>query len=132
VLGVAGKRLIVSGEVISALDVSSGRVEWNWPESDRAGIRGMGRGVIAGNEIFWPTRNEILVIDPKTGGQTRPPISLSPLAGGANLAVSHGRLVVAGYDKLMVLEPPSGAAPKPTEAARTGRLSNSAIFKAAY
>ena len=99
-------------------------MNWIWPESDRAGIRGMGRGVIAGNEIFWPTRNEIFVIDPKTGAQTRPPISLSPLAGGANLVASQGRLIVAGYDKLMVLGPPSGAAPKPVDAARTGRLSD--------
>jgi outer membrane protein assembly factor BamB len=131
-LGVAGKHLIASGEMISALDISSGHVDWTWPESDRAGIRGMGRGVVAGNEIFWPTRSEILVIDAKTGGQTRPPISLSPLAGGANLAVSQGRLVVAGYDKLMVFGSPSGAAPKSVDAARTGRLNSSAAVSSTY
>ena len=48
-----------------------GHVDWAWPESEHAGIRGMGRGVVAGNEIFWPTRTEIYVIDPKTGAQTR-------------------------------------------------------------
>jgi hypothetical protein len=131
-LGVAGKHLIVSGNVISGLDISSGHVVWTWPENDRAGIRGMGRGVIAGNEILWPTRNEILVIDPQTGGQTRPPISLSPLAGGANLAISQGRLVVAGYDKLMVWGPPTSVAPKPVDAARTGRLNNPAAVNSTY
>ncbi len=131
-LGVVGKQLIASGERLASLDVSSGHINWTWPESDRAGIRGMGRGVLAGSEIFWPTRTEILVIDPKTGSQTRPPISLSPLAGGANLAASHGRLVVAGYDKLMVLGPPSDVAPKPVDAARTGRLSHAAVDRPPY
>jgi outer membrane protein assembly factor BamB len=131
-LGVIGKHLIASGERIAALDISSGRVNWTWPESDRAGIRGMGRGVIAGSDIFWPTRNEILVLDPKTGTQTRPPISLSPLAGGANLVASQGRLIVAGYDKLMVLGPPSGVVPKPVDAARTGRRSNPSAGRSTY
>lgn len=131
-LGVVGKHLIASGERIASLDISSGHVDWVWPESDRAGIRGIGRGVIAGNEIFWPTRSEIIVIDPKTGAQTRPPISLSPLASGANLVASQGRLIVAGYDKLMVLGPPIGAAPKPVDAARTGRRSDPAAGGSTY
>jgi outer membrane protein assembly factor BamB len=131
-LGISGKHLIVSGDVISGMDTSSGNVVWTWPESDRAGIRGMGRGIIAGNEIFWPTRNEILVIDPQTGGQTRPPISLSSLAGGANLAISQGRLIVAGYDKLMVFGPPTSVVPKPVDAARTGRLNNPAAVNSTY
>jgi hypothetical protein len=128
-LGVVGKHLIASGERIAALDISSGRVEWAWPESDRAGIRGMGRGVLCGSEIFWPTRDEIFVIDPNTGAQTRTPISLSPLVGGANLVASQGRVIVAGFDKLMVLGPPAAQAPKPVDAARTGRLSNLAANK---
>jgi hypothetical protein len=131
-LGVVGKHLIASGERIASLDISSGHVDWIWPDSDRAGIRGMGRGVVAGNEIFWPTRNEILVIDPKTGAQTRSPISLSPLAGGANLVATQGRLIIAGYDKLMVLGPPRGAAPEPVDAARTGRRSDRLAGKTTY
>ncbi len=134
-LGVVGKHLIVAGEGIASLDISSGHVGWTWPDSDRAGIRGMGRGVIAGNEVFWPTRSEIYVIDPKTGAQTRAPINLVPLTGGANLAVSRGRLIVAGYDKLTVLGPPGAVTPKSAEAAkvpgaaRTGRLSGQTEVK---
>jgi outer membrane protein assembly factor BamB len=131
-LGVFGEHLIASGERIAALDISSGHVEWAWPESDRAGIRGMGRGVVAGNEIFWPTRTEIIAIDPKTGAQSRPPISLSPLVGGANLVASQGRLIVAGYDKLFMLGPPNAAAPKPVDAARTGRRDNPAAGKSTF
>jgi outer membrane protein assembly factor BamB len=121
-LGVVGKQLIASGERISSLDTSSGRINWTWPESDRAGVRGMGRGLIAGNEVFWPTRTAIYTLDPKNGSQTRSPISLAPLSGGANLAASRGRLVVAGYDKLMVLGPPSTDSTWMTEAERTGAL----------
>lgn len=116
-LGVVGKRLIVSGDRVSSLSVLSGDVHWSWPESDRAGIRGMGRGVIAGNEIFWPTRNQIYVVGPNSGAQTRSPIDLAPLIGGANLAAAEGRLIVAGYDKLFVLAPVQVLEPKTAERA---------------
>jgi outer membrane protein assembly factor BamB len=134
VLGVSGRNLIVSGKRIAAVDVLSGRINWAWPESEQAGIRGMGRGVIAGNEIFWPTRNEIYALDPKSGAQTRSPISLKPLEGGANLAASQGRLVVAGYDELLLLAPAESAAPKSPESAdatvpKTGRVTDRASRK---
>ncbi len=128
-LGVVGTHLVVSGNRLAALDIASGRPEWIWPESEHAGIRGMGRGVVARNEIFWPTRNEIYVVDPNSGAQTRPPLSLAPLTGGANLAVSKGRLIAAGYDKLMVFGPPKAAPAGPAQSPnaqasdRTSRLS---------
>ena len=131
-LAVVGKHLIASGERIAALDISSGHIDWGWPESDRAGIRGMGRGVVAGGEVFWPTRSEIFAFNLTTGAQTRSPISLSPLAGGANLIASQGQLIIAGYDKLMVLGPPSVQAPKPVDAARTGRRDDVAAGKSTY
>jgi hypothetical protein len=134
-LGVVGNKLIVGGDWIASVDLPSGKTDWIWPESDRAGIRGMGRGVVAGNEIFWPSRNEIYVLDVKTGGQTRPPIKLAPLSGGANLVAVQGRLIVAGYDQLFVLGPPDSRAPEPPERAgaqaapRTGRLNDQSDLK---
>jgi outer membrane protein assembly factor BamB len=119
-LGVAHSRLIVSGHSLAALDFATGDIKWLWPESTSAGIRGMGRGVVAGNEVFWPTRNEIYAIDIETGAQTRPPINLSPLEGGANLAVAEGRLVVAGYDKLFVLGPPGATTPTAKQSKNDG------------
>ena len=88
-LGVVGKHLIASGERIASLDISSGKLDWAWPESEHAGIRGMGRGVIAGNEIFWPTRNEIFVVDPKTGGSNPGAHEFGASWGGASLAASQ-------------------------------------------
>jgi outer membrane protein assembly factor BamB len=105
-LAVRGADLIVSGNRLAALDAASGRVNWVWPESEHAGIRGIGRGVVAGNEVFWPTRDAIYVVEAKSGGQTRSPISLAPESCGANVIVAEGRLVVAGYDKLMVFGSP--------------------------
>jgi outer membrane protein assembly factor BamB len=111
-IGVAGEKLIVSGNRLSALDLSSGKIAWTWPESETAGIRGMGLGLIAGNEILWPTRHEIYVINSATGARTRPPISLSEVSdSGANLAIWDGKLIVAGYDKLLAFGNPSFATP---------------------
>ena len=130
VLGVVGQRLIVSGNRLASLDLRSGQTAWIWPESNTAGIRGMGRGLIAGNEVFWPTRTEIYVLDPESGARTRSPISLTPVSDcGANLAAAGGRLVVAGYDRLLAFGPPAAAsdAKQPNnlgDAVRTGRVSD--------
>jgi hypothetical protein len=71
----------------------------------------MGRGVVAGDEVFWPTRNKIYAIHAVTGGRTRPPIDLGPVSDcGANLAAGQGRLIVAGVDTLMAF---GAALPQP-------------------
>jgi cellulose synthase operon protein C len=107
-LGVAGENLVVCGNRLASLDIGSGKVKWTWPESEQAGIRGMGCGLVAGNEIFWPTRHEIYAIDATTGARTRPPIDIRAVSDcGANLAVSRGRLIVAGHEKIMAYGPPS-------------------------
>lgn len=107
-LGVVGDNLVVSGNRLAALDVGTGELQFNWPESETAGIRGMGRGIIAGDEVFWPTRSEIYVVDGASGAQRRPPIRIGEISNcGANLAAARGRLIVAGYDKIMVWGPAS-------------------------
>jgi outer membrane protein assembly factor BamB len=112
-LGVVRQNLIVSGNRLSAINVRSGTLKFVWPESEQAGIRGMGRGVVAGDEVFWPTRHEIYVIHAMTGAQSRNPIRLGSLSdSGANLAAAPGRLIVAGHDKLMAFGPALAAPPK--------------------
>jgi hypothetical protein len=101
-LGVVRDNLIVSGNRLAALDVRSGELQFVWPESEHAGIRGMGRGVVAGDEVFWPTRNEIYAIHGVTGARSRSPIPLGAISDcGANLAAANGRLIVAGHERLM-------------------------------
>jgi hypothetical protein len=122
-LGVSDQTLVVGGNRLRAVDLRSGKTRWVWPESEHAGIRGMGRGVVAGAEIFWPTRREIYAVDVATGTRTRAPISLQLLGnGGANLAVGGGRLIAAGADKLMVFGPSAAGPPAATD--QQAQLSN--------
>jgi outer membrane protein assembly factor BamB len=116
-LGVVRRNLIVGGNRLAALDVLSGKMKFVWPESEQAGIRGMGRGVVAGDEVFWPTRHEIYVIHAMTGGQSRNPIQIGSITDkGANLAAAQGRLIVAGPDRLMAFGPAIPIPPKQTTA----------------
>ena len=66
--------------------------------------KGYGRGLLAGDKIYWPTRTEIHVLDQATGLRTEPPIKLqeSFQETGGNLAVGDGYLIVAQADKLVV------------------------------
>jgi hypothetical protein len=105
-LGVVDGNLIASGNRLAAVDGRTGRVQFVWPESETAGIRGFGRGMIAGSEVFWPSRDKIYVVDAKTGQQTRKPIDMIAYTKcGANLLAADGYLLLASHDELMALGP---------------------------
>ena len=55
-------------------------------------------------EIYWPTRNEIHILDQATGLRADPSIKLqeSYQTTGGNLAVGDGYLIVAQADALVV------------------------------
>jgi outer membrane protein assembly factor BamB len=115
-LGVAEETLIAGGKRIWGLNVQTGQRRFAWPERDNTRIRGAGRGLVAGPEVFWPARGEVHVLNAMTGRPTRPPIDLSPVGiEGANLVAGEGYLVAAGYEKMMAFAPPPkeplGAAP---------------------
>lgn len=103
-LGVSRGRLIATGNRVWSLDVKTGKVLAYWPEGG-AGFPGYGRGVLAGDAIYWPTRDTIHVLDLATGLKSdRGPIALQQAfgTGGGNLAVGDGYLVVAQEDALVV------------------------------
>jgi outer membrane protein assembly factor BamB len=103
-LGVVEGILIAGGNRLASVDAGSGRVRFIWPESEKAGIRGFGRGVVAGHEVFWPTRDKIYVLDAVTGQQTRNPIDIAAYTNcGANLVAAEGYLLLATHDQLMAL-----------------------------
>jgi len=103
-LGVVKQNLAVSGNRLWVLDIRSGRERFAWPESEHAGIRGMGRGVIAGDEIFWPARDAIYVLHALTGQRTRSPLKPRGINyRGANLAVAHNHLLLATHENLIAL-----------------------------
>jgi hypothetical protein len=109
-LGVVRQNLVVTGNRFWTVDVRSGTTKLAWPASELAGIRGIGRGLIAGEEVFWPTRHDIYVLHAVTGQRTRPPISLKNISdAGANLAAGNGRLIIASQNKLIALAAPTSS-----------------------
>ncbi len=95
-------QLIVSGNSLRALDVATGRETWKILASDPT-ERGYGRGVLAGDVVFWPTREAIQIVETATGQPRRNlPLNTPDSAEtGGNLTIAGGMLVVAQADKLV-------------------------------
>ena len=70
VLGVAKGRLVATGNRVLLFDVKTGKLLHAWPDSGKA-LDGYGRGLLAGDMIYWPTQNEIQVLDQRTGLRRR-------------------------------------------------------------
>jgi outer membrane protein assembly factor BamB len=105
-LGVTDGSLISSGRQLWAVDARSGRVRFAWPESENAGVRGFGRGFIAGREVFWPTRDRVYAFEITTGQPSREPIDISPFTTvGANLIAAEDCLLLVAPDRMMALGP---------------------------
>jgi outer membrane protein assembly factor BamB len=106
-LGVVDDLLIASGRRLWGLNVRTGRprdagVSFQTPPGD---VQHVGRGVIAGREVFWPVGGKIYVADAGTGAQTRAPIDIAAIGeDGANLIAGEGYIVAAGYDRIMAYE----------------------------
>jgi outer membrane protein assembly factor BamB len=98
-LGVVDGTLVATGKRLWLLDLRTGQSQWTWPESVGAGVAGCGRGCIAGDELFWPTRDKIYVFDLATRQQSRVPIELEPSLAG------QGSVVVANRDHLIIATP---------------------------
>jgi outer membrane protein assembly factor BamB len=114
-LGVTSSQLIASGECLYWIDVETGRLQGRFPGAfhaapghARPSPRGYGRGLLAGNEIYWPTRDAIYVFDQRTvktdwGWQPRLVRRIELAARGAtggNLLLQDGILVIAAADSL--------------------------------
>ncbi len=111
-LGVARGSVAISGDSLLALDLETGRPRFQWPDTQHAGLRGYGQGCLAGEEVFWPTRNTIYAFNLARGELSRPPIDITSLTSeGANLAAAHGCLIVAGTKEMNVWAPYQAAAP---------------------
>ncbi len=103
-LGVAKDRLIATGNRVLIFDVKKGTLLHAWPDAGKS-LEGYGRGLLAGDLIYWPTQNEIQVLDQRTGLRALPPIRLLEnfhVKGGGNLVAGDGYLIVAQADGLVV------------------------------
>ena len=102
-LGVAKGRLVATGNRVLLFDVKTGKLLHAWPDSGKS-LEGYGRGLLAGDMIYWPTQNEIQVLDQRTGLRAEPPIKLLETyhTKGGNLVAGDGYLIVAQADGLVV------------------------------
>lgn len=106
VLGVAKGNLIVTGNRVWGIDVATGKVRWYWPENP---VRGYGRGVLAGDFVYWPTKTEIHVLDQRTGRKAQPSVELYNrlrLKAG-NLVLGGDHLILAQSNRVLALVPHS-------------------------
>jgi len=101
-LGVAGKHLIAAGDVLRSIDIDSGRVEWVDGRADPEAATA-GRGLLAGDVVYWPRREEIRLVEISSGRVIRQ-INLREqhgLVGGGNLSIAGGMLLLAQSDRLV-------------------------------
>lgn len=132
-LGVRGDQLIASGNRLWWLDIHTGKVVRRWPESDKGGPHGYGRGILAGGELYWPTRDRIYIFDSVRGQQIEEPISLAihGVAGG-NLLIIRDFFLIAGSEQLYGISqrarqfrPPQ---PEVTDRSKSNTSFRSAVF----
>jgi hypothetical protein len=110
-LGVGEGRLLASGDYLYWFDVNTGQLVGQFPGGRRAigphvgpSPRGFGRGILAGSQVYWPTRNCLYVFDQRYPVPVRQPIELTTLgAVGGNLVAAEGSLIIVGANRLMVL-----------------------------
>jgi outer membrane protein assembly factor BamB/tetratricopeptide (TPR) repeat protein len=102
-LGVAKGWLVATGNRVVLFDVKTGELKHAWPDSGKA-LDGYGRGLLAGDKIYWPTQNEIQVLDQRSGLLADPPIKLQDTyrSKGGNLVAGDGYLIVAQADGMVV------------------------------
>jgi outer membrane protein assembly factor BamB len=94
--------LVVSGQRLLGLNLDSGKQLWTVGFEDPPGF-GAGRGLLAGEFAYWPTREDLFVVHIASGTPTRrfPIKKALNLAGGGNLALSKSRLLFAGSDRIV-------------------------------
>jgi hypothetical protein len=64
-------------------------------------LGGFGRGILAGEEVYWPTRDRLYVFHQRHMRLTRQPVDLACMGlTGGNLVVSRGVLLIAGANQL--------------------------------
>lgn len=98
-----GARLLASGHSLWTFDLEDGGLGWRMTQSEPE-ERGYGQGLLAGEALFWPTREFLYQLDPQTGVlQRKIALRTSDSAHyGGNLAVANGLLLIAEPDCISV------------------------------
>lgn len=105
VLGVGQGRVIVSGQSLWGLDLSTGAMIWGSPHHDPE-YDGFGRGLLVADTVWWPRRHVIEIRSQVTGRPLRQPINLTHRgACSGNLLMRNGVLVITSRDHVTVFAP---------------------------
>ena len=110
-LGIGHGSLIATGRNVWWFNVRTGKMEAEWTGDDnKIPPRGYGRGVLAGDAIFWPTQDKIFAFDQRLGDRRqpvmRPGIELSQSdaewqMSGGNLSASRDGLIMATKNRMI-------------------------------
>jgi outer membrane protein assembly factor BamB len=127
-LGVRNQTLIAAGDRIYWFDANRGTLLTQYPAGQpdvaataTASPRGIGQGTLAGDQVWWPTRENILIFSTqpgRRGNEFIPPLvkelPLIPrgLTGG-NLVISGDKLIIANGTQLAVFGPQPPITPPP-------------------
>lgn len=122
-LGVAGNRLVASGDrlyLLQTMGPEAGRVSLVWPVGNER--MGMGRGLIAGDRVYWPTEDAIYIFDVAAGRPIKV-VSLEPWGlNGGNMAFCGDTLFLVGAAEIAAFE--TKAVREETASSPTGRISS--------
>lgn len=120
-----GAIVLLSGRQIAGYDALTGACRFRWPESQHAGLKGVGHAALMGRELLWPTKDALYLIDPAKGGLTRPPVDLSSIGSdGASIVRTDYGPLICGAERLRLLAelPPGEETAKSEPQARVSRL----------
>ncbi len=108
VLGISGNTLVVSGRSLWGVNIANG--EPTWPqrrigEDDPEGFSS-GRGTLIGHEIWWPNRDELIVVSATDGRiQRRVQLRETIAESGGHLSTSGPFLLMSRTNRITVLGP---------------------------
>lgn len=105
VLGVASDKLIVQGRSLWSVALATGDLAWPHRRVgfDDPEAWSFGRGAIIGNEVWWPNREELVVVDAESGRIARRLLLRESLElSGGNLTAVGTWLVVSRGGQLTI------------------------------
>ncbi len=108
VLGISGNTLVVSGRSLWGVNIANG--ESAWPhrrigEDDPEGFS-CGRGVLIGHEVWWPNRDELIVVNANDGQiQRRVRLRETIAEPGGHLTAAGPFVVINRANRMTVLGP---------------------------
>lgn len=97
----APDRIVATGISAYGLEAATGEPVWQ-VAPDESELRGYGRGWMCGDQFVWPTREALLVIDPRQGTVLRDHPLLTPeqRREGGHVVVAGPITLVASTDRL--------------------------------